>query len=503
MHVKTIIFVAGVALGIIVGYGSKYATEIIIAALLLAAVQIGIYVIERKRKTVGLALSLSLFLIPLGIVVGALRVQLENEKTAYTCQAACTFDARVISSPESKDTYQRLVVRPSDSNEETYNVQLRVPLYPTFRIGETVRVSGKVTEPSFIYPHSGEKSFDYLSYLHTRNIGSEMLFPKIEVIDSEAHTVREILGRWKEGMIGKINIYVSTPASVLASGMLFGDSSMSKELTDTFRTAGLSHIIVLSGFNIAIVISFVLFVFAFVPLTFRIASAALFVVLFVLMVGGEASVLRATCMAFVSLLSTVLGRAYVAKQALIVSLLTIIMYEPSALLSDVSLHLSFLATAGIVYLSDPVKIFFKRYFTNNSYIELCTTTVSAYVATLPFVMYTFGTVSVYALLANLLALPFVPVAMLFSFLTVLFSYVFIPLAQLFGFIDSLLINIILFIAQVTEKLPLSSISFTISSFSMVMFYGAMVLSIIFLSRRTKNETLHTTQNGYLTDVIKY
>ena len=48
-----------------------------------------------------------------------------------------------------------------------------------------------------------------------------------------------------------------------------------KELTDTFRVAGLSHIVVLSGFNIAIIISFVILLLRVVPLFVRVLIASL------------------------------------------------------------------------------------------------------------------------------------------------------------------------------------------------------------------------------------
>lgn len=504
MHSKTIIFVTGALLGIIVGYGTTYASEIAVAALTLAVMQIIIYIVERKRPEQSrVALSLCTFLFALGIVIGAVRVQLAEEKTPYVCESTCTFDAVVVSSPETKDVHQTLIVRALEEDSNTYDVQLRVPLYPTFAVGETLRVSGKANVPDIMFPHGDEKSFDYTSYLHTKNVGSEMFFPKIEIMDSEAHTISDMLGRWKEDMVSRMNKYVASPASSLASGMLFGNSSMSKELTGTFRIAGLSHIIVLSGFNIAIVIAFVLFVFAFLPLVMRIMLAALFVIAFVVMVGGEASVMRATAMAFIALLSTLVGRAYVARQALVLSLFSIVMYEPNALLHDVSLHLSFLATAGIVYLSEPIKQIIKRYVSRVSIIELFTTTLAAYFATLPFVMYTFGTVSVYALVANVLALPFVPIAMLVSFIVVLASYVSETLALLFGYVDTLFINIILFIAHTAERLPLSHFLFTISFMSMMVLYGTAALALFFISKKKNNETSATIENGYLTDIIKY
>ena len=55
---------------------------------------------------------------------------------------------------------------------------------------------------------------------------------------------------------------------------------------------------------------------------------------------------------------------------------------------------------------------------STTYKEIVTTTLCAYLATLPYVMYTFGTVSVYALLTNLVVLPLVPIMMLLTALVV-------------------------------------------------------------------------------------
>jgi competence protein ComEC len=509
-HLRTFIFIVGIVLGIVIGYGSAFASEIALGTLTLAFTQALVFLVERrelraeseKREAEGFALSFATTLLSFGIVVGIVRVQLVQEKNPYVCEGVCTFNAKVISSPESKDAYQTAVVHPLEIGEEMYDVQIRVPLYPTLRIGETVRLSGKAKVPDIIPPHNGVQSFDYAAYLATRNVGSEMLFPKVEVIDEEPHTTSEYLGRWKEDLVERMNEYVSSPASSLAGGMLFGNSSTSKDVVQTFRVAGLSHIIVLSGFNIAIVIASILFVFAFIPLVLRIGLASFFVIVFVLMVGAEASVLRATIMAFIGLLATLLGRAYVARQALLLSFLAIILYEPNALLHDVSLHLSFLATAGIVYLSDPMKKTVEKYV-GASFVELLTTTLAAYIATLPYIMYTFGSVSVYALLANMLALPLVPLAMLFSFFVVTLSYVSHSAAMLFGYGDTMLIDIILFIARIVESLPFSYVTLTISFFSMCVAYAVMIAGVLFFSNKRIDETLPTIDGEYLTDIIKY
>ncbi len=506
MHLKTIIFVLGVAAGITIGFVSSFATEMIVAALALAVIHSGIVVVGRywKRESHVEDMRLSFFtiLFCVGVVLGAVRTQFVEEKIPYACESSCVFDATIISSPETKDTYQVFTVRPVEAERATYDVQIRAPLYPRFKIGETLHVEGKALLPKVIMPHDGEKSFDYVSYLHSKNIGSEILFPSVEVLDSEAHSVQEYLGRWKEDLIARLGLYVSSPASALSSGMLFGDSSMSKELTQTFRTSGLSHIVVLSGFNIAIVITSILFVFMFLPLIMRIVLASVFVIMFVMMVGGEAGVMRATAMAFIGLLATLLGRAYVARQALIISFLAIILYEPQALRADASLHLSFLATAGIVYASAPLEKILQKYMKNKYMLSLFTTTLAAYFATLPYVMYTFGTVSLYALVANVLVLPLIPITMLLSFIVVCMSYMSETLSLGFGFMDTLVSNIILFVARTVEALPFSNTSLSVSFTSMCIMYAGVSLLIVYLHSK-ENETLETSTEGYLTDIIKY
>ena len=506
MHSKTIIFVAGIALGIVAGSVSPFGSELAVIALVLAGVQGSILMIARKRDTEvnqSVALSFLTALFCFAFFVGIIRAQVVEERYPYVCSDACTFEARIISAPETRDAYQTFIVRPTDVEEKEYDVQVRTSLYPTYEMGERVKVTGTVKVPKFLFSHGNEKSFDYASYLHTKNVGSEMLFPKLEPMETGDRGLVARLGAWKSGLIETINTYVSSPANTLATGMLFGNSSMSKELNETFRVAGLSHIVVLSGFNIAIVIAFVLFVFAFLPLAFRITCAALFVLLFVLMVGSEPSIVRATLMSLVGLLAMLLGREYVARQALMLSLLAIVMYDPISLLQSVSLHLSFLATTGIIYWSEPIKQIIGRFILKKFFLELFTTTLAAYAATLPYLMYIFGTVSVYALAANIVVLPLVPFAMLMSSLVLIAAYVSDGAAMFFGYADSLLIDFILLIARTINKLPFASFNLSITFFSMFIVYIFMMYIIFYFSRRKKDETLLTTKEGYLTDVISY
>lgn len=508
-HLRTIIFVIGMMLGIICGETFLFSTECAFVSLIIIFIQLVFLKIENRGKVKGFA-SIFVLLLFSGLFLGIITVQFSEDKLSYVCVNICTFEAKVTSSPEIKNNFQVFKIHPLGLDDKVLDVAVSTELYPKYKIGESLKVTGKVSVPKVISQHNDKKYFDYTSFLLIKNIGSEVLYPKIEITDVEVHSLNDFLGRWKEDMIEKIKNNTSSPGSDLASGMLFGKSDLSKELNQTFRVAGLSHIIVLSGFNIAIVISFILFVFAFFPLVFRIFLASISVIFFVIMVGGEASVVRATLMAFIALLATLLGREYLAKQALIISLFLILLYDPYSLLQNISLHLSFLATAGIVYLNDSIliilrKVFLKSFLTlsNESFLEILSTTLSAYFTTLPYLMYTFGSFSVYALLANILVLPFVPVAMLVSFFVVLFSYLSNFAASVFGFLDNIIIGFIIWVARFVEHLPFSYINLDISFFDMCFIYVFIFSLIYFLYKKTYDETLGTEQDKILTDIIYY
>lgn len=518
-HLKTLIAVLGMFVGVLVSEKTNYGTEVATLALVLGSVQMVIYVScllidKRKVKEIKTDTPRVRFSIPhmcgiffIAIFLIILRIQFSSEKNNFVCEKACTLSATIVSSPKIKNEYQTFIVRPNQEND-TYDVLVRAPLYPRFEAGEKLSLTGKVSLPNVIMPHQNNKSFDYEMYLRTQSVGSEMFYPKIlsqgDVTDDISFI--DSLKRLKEYFVETISLYVSSPASTLATGMLFGASTMSTEMTETFRVAGISHIVVLSGFNIAILISFVLLVCLFLPLLLRVIIASFLIIIFVLMVDGEVSIIRAMLMSFIGLAALSFGKGYMARQALLLSLIVIILYEPIHLLHDVSLHLSFLATAGIIYMSDGIKKMLHM-IRSKSYQEIITTTLAAYLATLPYSMYVFGTVSIYALLTNLIVLPFVPVMMLITFLVVMFAPISHTFTLLIGYVDTLFGNFIIFIAHLVEGLPLSSVTMSVSLFGMCFLY--LVLGTVYTYRvhryekKPRDETSPTKCDEIISGVISY
>ena len=515
MHIKVLTCLLGIILGVVCGAFLPYSTEIALCAGVLGIAECGLYFFARQKQNTSKHENYENHFLPpllsgmffISFAIGIIRVQFTEEHSSFVCERVCTFKATIVTSPEVKDEYQVFVVDIAGENDEVYDVQVKAPLYPRLSVGEVLTLSGRVTEPKGNLSHGDVHAFDYVSYLHVHNIGSEMFYPNIELQKTDGSVgVGLYLAKLKERFLQSITHHVEAPAASLGAGMLFGDASMSKELLQTFRVAGLSHIVVLSGFNIAILISFVLVLLVFVPLVLRVFIAGIFVILFVVMVGGGVSLIRATLMSFVALAALLLGRPYTARHALLLSLLVITLYDPKYLLNDVSLHLSFLATAGIVYMSDGIKSVLTR-LTSTLYKEVLTTTLAAYLSTLPYVMYTFGTISLYALIANLVVLPLVPLMMLFTFLVVV-TAPFIPLlGVIFGFITTLIGRVIIVVGQTVENLPISSVKVSVSLVMMTFLYGGILIVFYFFIHRkkhhNKNETLPTNNTTIFSEVISY
>lgn len=515
MHRATSITLLGIILGVILGEKTQHGSVIASVASIVSIVTCSIYFFERRhiskeagkeiRKSTqhNFFLSQHIALFCIALTLGIIRTQFEPEKNKFVCERSCTFQATVVSSAKEKDVYQVLNVHPEVTPATMY-VQVRAPLYPKFQIGETLTLTGVVSLPKSFVQTKDKQLFDYGAYLSLHDVGSEMFYPKMETVTSieRSTSIFLYLQSLREIFVNIISVYVDEPAAALAGGMLFGSQTMSQEVIQTFRATGLSHIVVLSGFNIAILISFVLMVLVVIPLVARIFFSAVVVIFFVIMVGAEVSVVRATLMSGVALVALLVGRAYSARQALLLSLIAIIMFEPKHLLYDVSLHLSFLATAGIIYLQESLGIIFKK-VTSKTYREILTTTSAAYLATLPYVMYTFGTVSLYALVANALVLPIVPIMMFVTFLVVVTAPIASPLGLLFGYVDSLLGDVIIYIARSIERLPFSSIEVSVSYSMMLVAYIGITCFSYFFRIKKENETSHTKDDSIISGIISY
>ncbi len=476
MKVSLVTLVLSFILGVTIGILHTHASIVIIFLSLIAIVQALLYVFahlsKKEHKLVGFIFWISVFS-ALGIFRGEMYEEISLPKE-FT-QGKQTFVAEIISIPEAGESTQSFDVSLASSS----NMHLRItaPLYPTYVAGEVVEVRGSVKEPEILLPIDTETistSFDYKRYLHSKGIAGTMVFPSIKKLNMKEETLMYTLFAIKQKSESILSSRIPSPESALANGVLLGSDTLPKENKDEIRIASLSHITVLSGFNVAIIVTVVLLLLRFLPLFLRVVISTLLITGFVIAVGGGASLIRATVMTYVGLLALLLGRRYDAITALFFALFVYICFSPEAVLYDVSLQLSFLATFGIITLYEHIENFISKYLPYESIVSVLATTLSVMMYTTPFLMYTFGTFSLYGIVANILALPLVPLLMGSSFLLLCTS--FIPaVSHVFAFVSYILTSAILCIAKGISSLPYASVSLSMSLSMMTISYMGILL----------------------------
>lgn len=274
--------------------------------------------------------------------------------------------------------------------------------------GDRLRIRGRLEEPVDF------EGFAYREYLARQGIGVIARTTAADRI-GEAEGPASLLAGARATLLRGLNALVPEPEAALGAGILLGvRAAIAPEINDAFAAAGLTHVVAISGWNIAIVAAVVAAVVR--PLETRpggrwttAALATLTVASYVVLTGGSPSVVRAALMAAALLVARLGGSRAHAGSALALAALLMLLAAPSVLW-DVGFQLSLLATGGLIFFGGPVE---RRLGGWPAWVrEPVALTLAAQLTTLPVVLLNFERLSLVAPLANILVVPFVPIAML-------------------------------------------------------------------------------------------
>jgi competence protein ComEC len=280
--------------------------------------------------------------------------------------------------------------------------------------GDLLRLTGTLAQPQEI---SGD-DFPYRDWLKRQGIYTTLDYPRLEKLATGQDF---FVGRWfyRLNALTRQAVSENVPGEEggLLSGLLLGyKSDMSPDLRQDFTTVGLAHIIVVSGSNIAIGILLVNLGLARFFKRRTVIFLSLGILLFyVLLVGANPAVLRAGLMGAMAQIGLLVGREYSGLIGLATSAFLLTLWQPEILM-DVGFQLSFMATLGLLILTDAWKTRKKGW--GPFLKEALGTTLAAEAMILPLVIYYFHRVSLVSLLTNLLVLPVIPVIMALGGLTV-------------------------------------------------------------------------------------
>ena len=323
----------------------------------------------------------------------------------------------IVDEPSIGVTNQKLTVDVQEGKANT-KILISTNFDEGYTYGDEVQFTGTLKKPDNFITDTG-KEFDYINYLHKDGILYVMSYPTITIVSrGNGNFIQSILFSAKEKFLEKMNIAISSPENIFMGGLILGEkSSFSQELRQNFVNTGTIHIIALSGYNVTIVAEWFMKLFGFLPQNFGIGAGIFSILLFILMTGASSTAIRAGIMATLALIARATGRNYDVARALMLAAIIMILINPLTLVYDVSFELSFIATIAVIFFTPKIEKYFLWVTERFGLRDIVSVTAAAYIFVTPFILYKMGNLSLVALPANILVLPFVPFTMMLGFIT--------------------------------------------------------------------------------------
>ena len=277
------------------------------------------------------------------------------------------------------------------------------------RYGDRIRVSGRLRPPEPGNP--GE--FAYRDHLAAQGIRATLALRRGDTVRVVArgrgHPVLAAIFALRARIGGVFAAGLPGPRGALLMSLLLGDDgALAPGTKDAFTRAGLLHVLVVSGTQVALVMGMVVWLARLLrsPPLLTSTAASLAVVVFALMTGWAPSVARAAVMGVVAAIALAGGRVYDVFAALALAAVVLLASSPF-LLFDVGFQLSFVATWALVYVAPAVRPLVGRL--PRPAASLIAMSVAAQVSVMPILAFHFQQVSLAAFAANLFVVPLVGV----------------------------------------------------------------------------------------------
>lgn len=251
-------------------------------------------------------------------------------------------------------------------------------------------------------------------------------FPATLSVQSFSSIVRPVpgdVGRVvRDWFADAVRRVIPEPQASLGIGFLTGQkSALPEDLAEALKIAGLTHIVVASGYNLTILVQASRRIFLKVSKYLSAVFSALMITAFVAVAGLSPSMSRASLVSGLGLAAWYYGHTFHPFVLLPLAAAVTVAIQPSYVWGDMGWQLSFVAFAGVMIVAPLLQTYFFGAKQPGLLRQILGETVSAHAVTVPIIALGFGVVSNVAIIANLLVVPLVPLAMLLTFVSGILS----------------------------------------------------------------------------------
>lgn len=288
---------------------------------------------------------------------------------------------------------------------------------------------------------------------------------------------------WFANAVRKV---IPDPQSSLGIGYLVGQRrSLPVELDTALRIAGLTHVVVASGYNLTILVRLARRLFEKVSKYLATLASATMIMSFIAVTGLSPSMSRAGLVAGLSLAAWYYGRKFHPMVLLPFAAAVTVLINPSYAWNDLGWQLSFAAFAGVMIVAPIAQAYFFGNKKPGTIRQIMGETVAAQIATVPILIVAFGYISNVSVVANLLVLPLVPLAMLLTFIAGLGSLIVPSFGTIIAMPASWLLSYMVQVAEFLAGLSWAKTELQLGTVFVIIFYVLLIAAVVHMKRVTK------------------
>lgn len=367
--------------------------------------------------------------------------------------------------------------------------------------GDRLRFSARIRNPRNFNNPGG---FDYRKYLALKGIlVTASIEDGREIVKVEETTLNPILKKvetYRTQIRAFLSANLDSPVSEIAKALILGEKGeIPKDLRERFSSAGVAHILAISGLHCGIIALVCFFLIKNIlkcstrfMLSTDISKVSAFatltpVITYCLIAGHGVATVRATIMVITYLTAIIIGREEDLWNTLAVAAFLILIFSPSSLF-DISFQLSFVSVVSILYLTprlssflfqhskdplEPPPSWWKTIIIRITLFLIVTT--SAIIGTAPLSAFYFNHFTPWGFLTNLIIIPLVGfVVVPLELLTSFFLFLYQPLAIFTINIVQPIIMLSISVVELFNQLPYADYrTATPTLLEMILFYLAL------------------------------
>ena len=296
----------------------------------------------------------------------------------------------------------------------------------------------------------------------------------------------DVAGRVRDWFAEAVRQAVPEPQASLGIGYLVGQRrALPPDLSEALKIAGLTHIVVASGYNLTILVRLARRLFVKVSKYMSALAAGGMIMAFIGVTGMSPSMSRAGLVAGLSLAAWYYGRSFHPLVLLPFAASITVLVDPSFAWNDLGWQLSFAAFGGVMIIAPLMQRYFFGDKKPGMVRQILGETIGATIATLPILVLAFSQFSNVAIVANLLVLPLVPLAMALTFIAGIGALILPPLAPVIGTPANWLLGYMVQVAEYLAALPWAQTELEINEWVAAAGYGVIIGACLWMWRATK------------------